>query len=64
MAASTDVSVAQLPAILRKTPERALDTALIPKERYLSPEVMRLEWERMWRRVWLYAGPLSDLAAV
>jgi len=64
MAASADVSGAELPAILRKTPEPALDTALVPKERYLSPDVMRLEWERMWRRVWLYAGPLSDLAAV
>ena len=49
---------------MRKTSEPALDTALVPKERYLSPDVMRLEWERMWRRVWLYAGPLSDLAAV
>ena len=25
---------------------------------------MRLEWERMWRRVWLYAGPLADLEQV
>ena len=30
-------AVAELPAILRKTPEPALDTTLVPKERYLSP---------------------------
>ena len=62
MAASADVVSPALPAILKKSPEPALDTQLIPKECYLSPEVMRLEWERMWGRVWLYAGPLSDLA--
>ncbi len=64
MAVSADPSSTQLAPILRKTPEPPWDQALIPKERYLSAEVMRLEWERMWRRVWLYAGPLSDLAAV
>jgi phenylpropionate dioxygenase-like ring-hydroxylating dioxygenase large terminal subunit len=62
MAASGDVSQAALAPILRKTPEPVLGTELIAPERYLSPEVMRLEWGRMWRRVWLYAGPLSDLA--
>jgi phenylpropionate dioxygenase-like ring-hydroxylating dioxygenase large terminal subunit len=64
MAASADVVSAALPAILERSPEPALDTLLIPKERYLSPEIMGLEWERMWRRVWLYAGPLADLAKV
>ncbi|HKD70152.1 MAG TPA: aromatic ring-hydroxylating dioxygenase subunit alpha [Candidatus Binataceae bacterium] len=64
MAASADVLDGALPPILRKSPEPALDASLIPKERYLSPEVMRLEWDRMWRRVWLYAGPLSDLGEV
>ena len=65
MAASADVAeTSALPAILEKSPEPALDSLLIPKESYLSPEIMRLEWERMWRRVWLYAGPLADLAQV
>jgi phenylpropionate dioxygenase-like ring-hydroxylating dioxygenase large terminal subunit len=64
MAASAKASGAEVPAILRKTQEPALDTALISRERYLSSEFMRLEWERMWRRTWLYAGPLSDLAEV
>jgi phenylpropionate dioxygenase-like ring-hydroxylating dioxygenase large terminal subunit len=35
-------------------------SALIPKERYTSSEFMRLEWERMWTRVWLLAGRESD----
>jgi phenylpropionate dioxygenase-like ring-hydroxylating dioxygenase large terminal subunit len=30
-----------------------LDYTPIPKERYTSPEFMRLEWERMWKKVWL-----------
>lgn len=64
MVASADVVNPALPAILKKSPEPALDTQLIPKESYLSPEAMRLEWERMWGRVWLYAGPLSDLAEI
>ena len=63
MAASAETSGAGLPAILRKTAEPSLDQGFISKERYLSAEFMRLEWERMWRRTWLYAGPVSDLAS-
>jgi phenylpropionate dioxygenase-like ring-hydroxylating dioxygenase large terminal subunit len=36
-----------------KAPEPELGAALIPKERYTSSEFMRLEWERMWTKVWL-----------
>src|SRR5579883_2137439 len=64
MAASADARQTAIAPILRKTAEPALDCALIPSQRYLAPEFMRLEWERMWRRVWLYAGPLSDLAQI
>src|SRR5579875_581686 len=64
MAASADVSSPPIPAILRKTAEPLMDFGLIPKERYLSAEFMDLEWQRRWRRVWLYAGPLSDLPEV
>ena len=39
-----------------KAPEPDLGTASIPKERYTSPEFMRLELERLWPRVWLLAG--------
>lgn len=33
----------------------------IPKERYTSREFARLEWERMWTKVWLLAGRASDI---
>jgi len=32
----------------------------IPASRYISPEFMQLEWERMWTKVWLLAGRASD----
>ncbi len=64
MAASVDVRNDARQAILEKSPEPAMDSLRIPKECYLSPEIMRLEWERMWKRVWLYAGPLADLQQV
>jgi phenylpropionate dioxygenase-like ring-hydroxylating dioxygenase large terminal subunit len=38
---------------VEKAPEPDLGTELIPKDRYISEEFMRLEWERMWTRVWL-----------
>jgi phenylpropionate dioxygenase-like ring-hydroxylating dioxygenase large terminal subunit len=46
---------------LEKYPEPDLGTAVIPKDRYTSPEFARLEWERMWTRTWQCAGPVSDL---
>ena len=33
----------------------------IAKERYTSAEFMRLEWERMWTKVWLLGGFEQDL---
>jgi phenylpropionate dioxygenase-like ring-hydroxylating dioxygenase large terminal subunit len=39
------------PALKSEEPE--LGTALIPKERYVSEDFMRREWDRMWTRVWL-----------
>ncbi len=36
-----------------KAPEPDMGHAIIPKERYVSPGFMRLEWERMWTKVWL-----------
>lgn len=47
-----------------KLPEPELGTELIPKDRYLTPEFMALEWERMWTRVWNLAGPVSDIPEV
>ncbi len=45
-----------------KTVEPDLGTAPIPKERYTSGEFARREWDRMWTRVWLLAGPEADVA--
>ena len=44
-----------------KAPDPQLDIKLIPKERYISAEFMKLEWDRMWTQVWLLGGLLSDL---
>ncbi|MEE8166676.1 MAG: aromatic ring-hydroxylating dioxygenase subunit alpha [Myxococcota bacterium] len=49
---------------LEKSSEPELGFELIPKQRYVSREFMELEFERMWSRVWLMAGPLSDLRDV
>jgi phenylpropionate dioxygenase-like ring-hydroxylating dioxygenase large terminal subunit len=47
--------------VAAKEPDPELPLTLIPKERYTSTEFMRLEWERMWSKVWLLGGPMSDL---
>ena len=44
-----------------KAPDPDLGHAIIRKERYTSPDFMRLEWERMWTQVWLLGGFESDL---
>ncbi|MGE0666487.1 MAG: SRPBCC family protein [Sphingomonadales bacterium] len=36
-----------------KAPEIEMGDVVIPKERYISPEFMKLEWERMWTKTWL-----------
>ncbi len=38
---------------VEKAPEPAMGSEVIPKDRYISPEFMKLEWERMWTKVWL-----------
>jgi phenylpropionate dioxygenase-like ring-hydroxylating dioxygenase large terminal subunit len=53
---------AEQSAVNAKFPDPLLGDAVVAKERYTSPEFMRLEWERMWRRVWLLGGRESDLA--
>jgi phenylpropionate dioxygenase-like ring-hydroxylating dioxygenase large terminal subunit len=47
--------------VAAKEPDPELPLTLIPKERYTSTEFMRLEWERVWSKVWLLGGPMSDL---
>jgi phenylpropionate dioxygenase-like ring-hydroxylating dioxygenase large terminal subunit len=51
------------PTPLDKTIEPDLGTDRIPKDRYVSPDFARLEWDRMWTRVWLLAGREADVAA-
>ena len=36
-----------------KAPEQELGSDILPKGRYLDEDFMRLEWERMWTKVWL-----------
>ncbi len=53
-------------ATLRGTPiEKARDPELgdriIDPRRYTSREFMRLEWERLWSKVWLVAGRSIDM---
>ena len=43
-----------------KAPDPELGTAPIAKERYVSPEFMRLEWEKIWTKAWLLGGLESD----
>src|SRR5262245_42602708 len=45
-----------------KAPDPELGHDLIRKERYISPEFMQLEWEKVWTKVWLLGGVESDLA--
>jgi phenylpropionate dioxygenase-like ring-hydroxylating dioxygenase large terminal subunit len=44
-----------------KEPDPDLGHELIRKERYTSAEFMQLEWERIWKRVWLLGAMESDL---
>lgn len=44
-----------------KAPDPDLGHGLIPAERYTSKDYMRLEWERMWTKVWLLGGRSDDI---
>jgi len=44
-----------------KEPDPDLGHQLIRKERYTSAEFMQLEWERIWKQVWLLGAMESDL---
>jgi phenylpropionate dioxygenase-like ring-hydroxylating dioxygenase large terminal subunit len=46
---------------VEKAPDPDLPYELIPKERYVSESFMRLEWDRIWTKVWLLGGITSDL---
>lgn len=44
-----------------KEPDPELGHELIRKERYTTTEFMQLEWERIWKKVWLLGAVESDL---
>lgn len=44
-------------------PELSLSQRTVPKARYLSPEFLTLELERVFPRTWLLAGSAADLDA-
>ncbi|MCX7054381.1 MAG: hypothetical protein NTU56_09240 [Proteobacteria bacterium] len=44
-----------------KAPDPDLGHELIRKERYTSADFMQLEWERIWKKVWLLGAIESDL---
>ncbi|HMN43625.1 MAG TPA: aromatic ring-hydroxylating dioxygenase subunit alpha [Povalibacter sp.] len=46
------------------TAEDIVEPVAIPVEAYTSPEYARAERDRLWRKVWLQAGRLEDLADV
>jgi phenylpropionate dioxygenase-like ring-hydroxylating dioxygenase large terminal subunit len=46
-----------------KAPDPELGHALIPAERYTSPDYMAREWAHLWTKVWLLGGRSADLAA-
>ena len=46
---------------LEKAPTPELDWGVVDQRRYFSREFMRLEWERMWSKVWLLGGREADI---
>jgi len=46
---------------VEKAPDPQLGHAIIAKERYTSPDFMKLEWERMWKRSWLMGCREDDI---
>ncbi len=44
-----------------KAPDPGLPEDIIDQRRYYSPDFMKLEWERMWTKVWLLGGREIDI---
>ena len=47
-----------------KAPDQEFGSGVIDQARYTSTEFMRLEWERVWTKVWLLAGRELDMPEV
>jgi phenylpropionate dioxygenase-like ring-hydroxylating dioxygenase large terminal subunit len=54
-------SAAPSDSLESKVPYVDNGTERVSSERYYSPEWMAREWERLWPRVWLIAGVVSDV---
>ena len=56
---------AKLPPWAQRTrrPGSFRDDGTIPKQRYLAPEFLDWELDRMWARVWQVAGREEEIAA-
>ncbi len=50
-----------MPTPRTKAPDPELAT-FVDKQRYVSADWARREWERVWQRCWLYAVPAQDVA--
>jgi phenylpropionate dioxygenase-like ring-hydroxylating dioxygenase large terminal subunit len=46
---------------VERAPDPKLGHALVPKERYISPDYMQREWDRMWTKVWLLGCREDDI---
>ena len=47
-----------------RAPDPKLGHALVPKERYISPEWMQREWDGLWTKVWLLGCREDDIPEV
>jgi phenylpropionate dioxygenase-like ring-hydroxylating dioxygenase large terminal subunit len=47
--------------LLKKAPDPDLGTDLIPHDRYIDPEILKKEFEKLWNKTWLMAGLMSDV---
>jgi phenylpropionate dioxygenase-like ring-hydroxylating dioxygenase large terminal subunit len=54
----------EVPAVLRETGETPLGSEDLPIDAYTSPELHRLEIEKVWRRAWQVACREEDLPRV
>jgi carnitine monooxygenase subunit len=55
---------ARAPSIDAKAPYVDLGTGLIDPRLFYSPDVMKLEWEKLWTKVWTLAGLTCDIPNV
>jgi len=49
---------------LERVDEPDMGTHLMDQSRYTDPEFAKLEWDRMWTKVWNIAGALCDIPEV